>query len=87
VKHHDVTPEESDRWIQQAAALGHVNPKLLVALVSGDENVLRVLRELTARSESPNAVESFARATDAGDWIERRLAFREHDGPGNAARR
>jgi hypothetical protein len=87
VKHHDVTPEEIDRLIPRARALGHTNPKLLVALVSADEAVLRVLRYMKARSEAPNSVEIFARTADARSWIERQLESRGHDGAGNAAGR
>jgi hypothetical protein len=60
---------------------------LLVALVSADENVLRVLRELKARSEAPSSVEIFSRAAEARDWIERRLKSRGNKGSRSAAGR
>jgi hypothetical protein len=87
VKDHDVTPEEIDRWIPHFGVPGHANADLLVALVSADESVLRVLRELKARSEAPSSVEIFARAAEARDWIARRMASRGQGGAGKGAAR
>jgi hypothetical protein len=87
VKDHDVTLEEIDRWIPHFRVRGDANADLLVALVSADENVLRVLRELKARSEAPSSVEIFSRAAEARDWIERRLKSRGNEGSRSAAGR